>query len=259
MPSDSGDLDRAAEWLANAELVVAATGAGMSKESGIPTFRDAQEGLWARYRPEELATREGFRSDPARVWGWYNYRRGLIARCAPHAGHSALARLEGLVPQVVVVTQNIDGLHVRSGSSTVLELHGNINRFKCFEHDHPAELEVPLAEVDGPVEPPKCSTCGSPLRPDVVWYGEMLPPGVFERAELLGRTCDVMLVIGTSGIVYPAAGLPLAARAGGAKVVEVNVERSELTSGMDIFLEGPAGVVLPELVARLEARKAKTR
>ena len=256
MPIDYGVLDSAAEWLATAELVVAATGAGMSKESGIPTFRDAQEGLWARYRPEELATREGFRNDPARVWGWYNYRRGLISRCAPHAGHGALAQLERLVPQMAVVTQNIDGMHVRAGSSTVLELHGNINRFKCFENDHPVDIELPVTNSDGPVEPPKCSICGSPLRPDVVWYGEILPPGVFERAESLARSCDVMLVVGTSGIVYPAAALPLAAKAGGGKVVEVNVERSELTQTMDIFLQGPAGVVLPELVSRVEAKGA---
>ncbi|MGD8698345.1 MAG: NAD-dependent deacylase [Gemmatimonadales bacterium] len=256
MSSDDGDLDRAAEWLAGADLVVAATGAGMSKESGIPTFRDAQDGLWARYRPEELATRGGFRGDPARVWGWYNYRRRLIARCEPHAGHNALADLERLVPQLIVVTQNIDGLHVRSGSSTVLELHGNINRFKCFEQDHPADVDVAISHVEGSVQPPTCSICGSPLRPDVVWFGEMLPPGVFERAESLAVTCDVMLVVGTSGIVYPAAALPAAARAGGAKVVEVNVERSELTHSVDIFLEGAAGVVLPELVARVETRKA---
>lgn len=254
---DPDRLDRVAGWLAEAKLVVAATGAGMSKESGIPTFRDAQDGLWARYRPEELASRDGFRSDPARVWGWYNYRRGLIARCTPHAGHDALVRLGRLVSQLVVVTQNIDGLHVRAGSDSVLELHGNINRFKCFEHDHPVDIEVPLADEHGPAEPPECATCGSPLRPDVVWFGEVLPPGVFERAESLSRSCDVMLVIGTSGIVYPAAGLPLAAKAAGARVVEVNVERSEVTHTADVFLEGPAGVVLPDLVVRAEARKAR--
>lgn len=255
--NDDGGLDRVARWLAEAKLVVVATGAGMSKESGIPTFRDAQDGLWARYRPEELATREGFRSDPARVWGWYNYRRGLIARCAPHPGHHALARLERLVPELVVVTQNVDGLHVRAGSKAVLELHGNINRFKCFEQDHRVDLEIPLADA-GPVEPPVCASCGSPLRPDVVWYGETLPPGVFERAESLARACDVMLVVGTSGIVYPAAGLPLVARAGGARVVEVNVERSEVTQTADVFFEGPAGTVLPDLVARVEAGKARS-
>ncbi len=249
-------LERVTAALEQAERVVAATGAGMSKECGIPTFRDAQEGLWARYNPEELATRRGFRQNPARVWGWYNYRRGLVARRTPHAGHRALAKLEQLVPDVVVVTQNIDGFHGDAGSSTILELHGNINRFKCFEHDHPVEIDVPLADSDGEVEPPKCGRCGSPIRPDVVWFGEMLPPGVFERAESLSRACDVMLVVGTSGLVQPAASLPLVAQAAGATVIELNTEPSQLTGRVDIFLQGPAGEVLPELVARLEAGRS---
>jgi NAD-dependent deacetylase len=250
------ELDRAVEAVSGARRVVAATGAGMSRESGIPTFRDAQDGLWARYDPAELATPEGFRRDPARVWGWYNYRRGLIGRCAPHAGHEALARLGRWVPELVVVTQNIDGLHQRAGSTGVLELHGNINRFKCFEHGHPLKMEVPVAAGDGPCEPPTCPRCGSYVRPDVVWFGELLPPGVFERAESLARRCDVMLVVGTSGLVYPAAGLPITARAAGATVIEVNTEPSEITRAADIFLEGAAGRVLPELVAGVEAAKS---
>jgi NAD-dependent deacetylase len=251
--TEMDDLEPVADAVSEARFVVAATGAGMSKESGILTFRDAQEGLWARYRPEELATRDGFQRDPARVWGWYNWRRGLVSGCEPHAGHTALARLERLVPEMVVVTQNIDGLHRRAGSSTVLELHGNINRFKCFEHDHPADVEIPIADTDGPLEPPECSICGSYVRPDVVWFGEMLPPGVFERAEALSRSCDVMLVVGTSGIVYPAASLPMVARAGGATIVAVNLERSELSHMVDVFLQGSAGEVLPRLVSRVEA------
>lgn len=252
----ANDIRRAARALAEARLAVVATGAGMSKESEIPTFRDAQQGLWARYDPQELATRRGFASDRARVWGWYNYRRGLIGNADPHEGHYALARLEMHVPRLVVVTQNIDGLHRRAGSSDVVELHGNINRFKCFDHDHPVDIEVPVADTDGPVEPPRCERCGSPVRPDVVWFGEMLPPGVFERAESLARACDVMLVVGTSGMVYPAAGLPGVARAAGATVIEVNTSRSELTSRVDMFLEGSAGRVLPELVAAVEALSA---
>lgn len=244
-----------AEAIAAADRVVVATGAGMSRESGIPTFRDAQEGLWARYDPSELATRQGFQRDPARVWGWYNYRRRLIGRCEPHAGHRALATLEALVPDLAVVTQNIDGMHQRAGSTDVVELHGNIHRFKCFERDHPVTAEVPLVERDGAVEPPACERCGSPLRPDVVWFGETLPPGSFERAERLASACDVMLVVGTSGLVYPAAGLPVAARAAGATVIEVNVERSELTSAVDKFLRGPAGVVLPRLVKWIEEER----
>jgi NAD-dependent deacetylase len=251
-----GELERAVGALESARLVVATTGAGMSRESGIPTFRDAREGLWARYDPQELATRAGFRADPARVWGWYNYRRAIIARHAPHAGHVALARLEGLLPQVVVVTQNIDGYHQRAGSNVVLELHGSIHRFKCFEHDHPVDVAVPFAEADGPIAPPRCERCGSYVRPDVVWFGELLPPGVFERAADLARACDVMLVVGTSGIVHPAAGLPLTARAAGATVVEVNTEPSELTPRVDIFLQGPAGERLPQLVSRLEGLRA---
>lgn len=253
------ELSQAIEALDRARLVVAATGAGMSKESGIPTFREARDGLWARYDPQELATRDGFRSDPARVWGWYDYRRGLISRLSPHAGHEALARLEALVPEVVVVTQNIDGLHRLAGSTTVLELHGNIHRFKCFDQDHPFEEAIPLAEGDGSLEPPKCERCGSFIRPDVVWFGEMLPPGVFERAEALSRSCDVMLIVGTSGIVYPAAGLPMSARAAGATVIEVNVEPSELTPRVDIHLAGPAGEILPKLVSGIEARRTGRR
>ncbi len=253
---DAAKLERAVEALDHARLVVAATGAGMSKESGVPTFREAQEGLWARYNPEELASPHGFRRDPARVWGWYNYRRGIVASSSPHAGHEALAKLEKLVPQVAVVTQNIDGYHTEAGSSTVLELHGNINRFKCFEHDHPVDIEIPLAAGDGLVEPPRCPRCGSHVRPDVVWFGEMLPPGVFERAESLARSCDAMLVVGTSGFVYPAAALPLAARVGGATLIEVNTQPSQLTEVMDMFLQGPASDVLSALVARLAARRS---
>ncbi|UCC73759.1 MAG: NAD-dependent deacylase [Gemmatimonadota bacterium] len=250
------DIETAVDALAKAQLVVAASGAGMSKESGIPTFRDAQSGLWARYNPEELATRQGFAQNPARVWGWYNYRRGLIARRAPHAGHLALAALEELVPQVVVVTQNIDGFHREAGSSTILELHGNINRFKCFDQDHPVGIDVPVADTDAELEPPICPRCGSPIRPDVVWFGEMLPSGLFQQAETLSRACDVMLVIGTSGMVQPAAGLPFVAEAGGATVVEVNTEPSQVSHYASIFLQGPAGEILPQIVARLEALRA---
>lgn len=249
------EVERTVSAILEAELLVAATGAGMSKESGVPTFREAQHGLWARYRPEELASPDGFRRDPARVWGWYNYRRHIVQSSSPHAGHRALARLEALVPRVVVVTQNVDGMHQRAGSRTVLELHGNLSRFKCFDQGHSVQLEPQLAEVESSVEPPACERCGSKIRPDVVWFGEGLPPGVYDEAERLARACDVMLVIGTSGLVYPAAGLPLLARAGGATLIEVNVVPSELTPQMDIFLQGAAGQVLPDLVTRIEAAR----
>ena len=246
------EFERAAKIVAGAQRLVAATGAGMSKESGIPTFRDALDGLWAHYDPQELATRRGFLANPARVWGWYNYRRGLIANVEPHAGHFALARLEELLPELSVVTQNIDGLHLRAGSSSVVELHGNINRFKCFDREHAADLDIPVSTVDGEVVPPHCPECGSPLRPDVVWFGEVLAPGVFERAEQLAARCEVMLVVGTSGLVYPAAALPSIAAGAGAVLIEINTEPSELTGLVDIFFEGPVGQVLPPLVERAE-------
>jgi len=251
----SREMERAVEVIAAARRPVAATGAGMSRESGIPTFRDALEGLWARYDPQQLATRQGFRSDPARVWGWYNYRRRLISRCEPHAGHAALARLEKVFTDLLVITQNIDGLHQRAGSTSVIELHGNIHRFKCFEHDHPVTASVPLADSDGAIEPPRCERCDSPIRPDVVWFGESLPSGAFERAQQRAANCDVMLVVGTSGLVYPAAALPGTARAAGAIVIEVNTQPSELTRDVNIFLQGPAGAVLPRLVREVEGER----
>ncbi|MBA2244252.1 MAG: NAD-dependent protein deacylase, partial [Gemmatimonadetes bacterium] len=147
----------------------------MSQESGIPTFRDAQEGLWARFSPQELATEAGFRANPRRVWSWYAWRRRRIESCSPHAGHVALVELEALVPELTVVTQNIDGLHHAAGSREVIELHGSIRRLKCLDRGHPFNGEPPPAAEEEEADPPPCPTCGSPLRPDVVWFGEMLP------------------------------------------------------------------------------------
>lgn len=242
-------LERAVGWLAGAKLVVASTGAGMSRESGIPTFRDALEGLWERYDPETLATERGFRADPPLVWSWYAERRRQIVACEPHAGHRALAEMDGLLPRVVVLTQNIDGLHTRAGSRDVVELHGSIRRVKCLDAHHPFTGELQDAEGG----PPPCPQCGSPLRPDVVWFGEVLPQDAMDRAWILAELCDVMLVVGTSGLVFPAADLPRAAKRAGARVVEVNPAPSGITPVADLFLRGPAGEVLPELVARLKA------
>lgn len=247
----SGELERAVRLLAGADLVVASTGAGMSKESGIPTFRDAQEGLWARYDPEELATERGFRADPRLVWSWYAGRRRQILRCEPHAGHRALAEMEPLVPRLTVVTQNIDGLHAEAGSRDVVELHGSIRRAKCLDAHHPFTGELPADEGD----PPPCPLCGSPLRPDVVWFGELLPEDATGRAWRLAAECDVMLVVGTSGMVYPAADLPRVAKRAGAAVVEVNPEPSGITPLADVFLRGAAGEVLPALLEGLRREK----
>jgi NAD-dependent deacetylase len=221
---------------------VVTTGAGMSKESGIPTFRDAPNALWAQYNPEELATRAGFRKNPALVWRWYAERRAMIARAQPHAGHQALARWEGRFDAFVVLTQNIDGLHLAAGSKHVVELHGNIFRYKCFDRDHPATGPFP-DDV-----PPRCR-CGSFIRPDVVWFGESLDPTHLATAYGALAACDVLLVVGTSGVVYPAAGFAEEAKQHDARVVEVNMETTPLTALADVFLRGGAREILPALEA----------
>lgn len=247
------ELTRAAEWIARAERVLVSTGAGMSRESGIPTFRDALDGLWARYDPQELATERGFRKNPRRVWSWYAWRRRKIAEAVPHAGYHALVELESIVPSLTIVTQNIDGLHALAGSRDVVELHGNIHRVKCLDRHHPFAGELP---DDGAQEsdPPPCPACGSPLRPDVVWFGEMLPQAA-ERAWRLAGECGVLLVVGTSGTVWPAAELPHVAARAGARVIEVNPEPSELTPLSAAFLQGAAGPVLTSLAAAVAERK----
>jgi NAD-dependent deacetylase len=248
---EPGVLDVVASALARARLVVVATGAGMSRESGIPTFRDALTGLWARFDPEELATEDAFRRAPARVFGWYVWRRKMLRAAIPHAGYDAVVALERLLPEVVVVTQNVDGLHRRAGSRRVLELHGSLEDFRCLDARHPFPAEaVPEPAEDGDVDPPSCPRCGSPIRPGVVWFGEMLPEREVATASEVAARCGVMLVVGTSGQVYPAATLPRIARQAGALVVEVNPQ-PDLSSPATVICRGAAGVVLPALVARL--------
>jgi NAD-dependent deacetylase len=248
----AAELERAAGWLAAAGRVAVSTGAGMSRESGIPTFRDAMEGLWAQYDPRELATEEGFRRDPRRVWSWYAHRRRAIEQCLPNTGHRALAEMEGVVPELAVLTQNIDGLHQAAGSRTVVELHGSIRRVRCLDGGHPLPGPVPDSGAEEE-DPPPCPVCGSPLRPDVVWFGEMLPEAATARAWAEVERCGALLVVGTSGTVWPAAELPWVARRAGARVIEVNPEPSELSEAVDIALRGPAGEVLPALLERVRA------
>lgn len=232
-----------AEALRGARSVAVLTGAGISAESGVPTFRDAQTGLWESYRPEDLATPEAFARDPGLVWSWYAWRRELIGGVEPNAGHRALAELEQRVPGFILATQNVDGLHRRAGSVNVLELHGNISRTVCsFEYE-----DVEPEGLEG--EPPLCPNCGAPLRPDVVWFGEALPVEAFERARDEASRSDVFLSVGTSSLVQPAASLPQAALSGGATVVEVNPEATPLTRHADYALQGPAGEALPALQA----------
>lgn len=236
-------MDRAARLLRSASHITVLTGAGVSAESGIPTFRDALTGLWARYRPEDLATPEAFERDPATVWSWYAERRAAVRSAAPNGAHTAIARLARLVPRLTLATQNVDGLHARAGSPSVLELHGNILRTKCSRENRIVDA------WEEPAEPPPRCSCGAPLRPDVVWFGEMLPHGVLEEAAAAAEDCDVLLVVGTSGLVYPAAALPHAALTAGVPVIVIDPDAVPLARepGVD-QLRGRAGEILPALV-----------
>jgi len=229
--------------LKSAKQVAILTGSGISAESGVPTFRDAQTGLWSKFRPEDLATPEAFRRNPKLVWEWYAWRRGLVAGAQPNAGHLALVELEQSVPEFTLITQNVDGLHQRAGSHNVIELHGNITRTKCFEED----LAVTEWKETGDA-PPRCPRCGGPLRPDVVWFGESLRSEAIEGALMASRRCDVFLSIGTSTLVHPAAALPFEAAEGGAIVIEINTDATPLTARAAFQLRGPAARVLPELL-----------
>jgi NAD-dependent deacetylase len=245
------EVTRAARVLAGARRVVVFTGAGVSAESGIPTFREPETGLWARYDPMELATLDGFLEDPPLVWRWYEHRFGLAAQAAPNPGHAAIAELERLVPGTVVVTQNVDGLHQRAGSTDVVELHGTMHRFKCLHGRHGGyTLEQVRALPDAP---PHCPECGDLMRTDVVWFGEALPEDALLRAEELALACDAMLMVGTSAIVYPAAALPLMALEARAVVIEVNPEPSALSARVQHVLAGKGGEVLPRLVGAVRA------
>lgn len=234
--------------LKGSQRVTVLTGAGISAESGVPTFRDAQSGLWARFRPEELATVEAFLSDPKLVWDWYAWRRELVGKAEPNPGHLALAEMEVHVPEFTLVTQNVDGLHQRAGSGQVkpgcvVELHGSIQRTKCFEEGQVVETWEESEET-----PPRCPHCGGLLRPDVVWFGEMLPKEALEGAMEASRACQVFISIGTSAIVQPAASLPYIASDQGATVVEVNPQLTPLSQEAAFSLKGHAGRVMPELV-----------
>lgn len=226
--------------LREAETVCALTGAGVSAESGIPTFRGS-EGIWAKYDFRRLATPEGFMSDPCLVWEWYQLRQVEIAKAAPNRAHLALAEMEASLPSFTLVTQNIDGMHRRAGNSRVVELHGNIWRMRCTR-------DGTVSDIDGPVRdiPPFCA-CGSLMRPDVVWFGEQLPRAEVERSSEAAASCDLMLVVGTSAVVYPAAALPIIAKNSGALVVEVNAEPTDVSTYSDATLIGPAGTLLPEI------------
>jgi NAD-dependent deacetylase len=244
--SSSHVPDGLAERVASARHVMVLTGAGVSAESGVPTFREAQTGLWSRFRPEELATPEAFLEDPETVWAWYEWRRDLVAAAKPNPGHLALAELEQRLQRLTLVTQNVDGLHRRAGSADPVEFHGNLFENRCFDCSRPAH-DVPRP---CPV-PPRCRDCGGRLRPGVVWFGEPIPVEALQRAFAAVEDCDLFLSVGTSALVYPAAGLAEQAAARGATLVEVNPVPTGLARRADYVWAAASGEALPALLAAL--------
>ncbi len=228
------------------------TGAGVSAESGLQTFRETAspagpaQALWSQYRPEDLATPEAFERNPELVWDFYAMRRLKAGEVKPNPGHLAIAEMSRHIPKFTLITQNVDGLHQKAGSSGVIELHGNITRIKC---SHGCGVFTEWVDIPGQV--PTCPTCGAKLRPDVVWFGEMLPRAELEAAQEAARNCQVFFSIGTSGLVQPAASLAWLARRSEAVVVEVNTEETALTASVDYFLQGKSGEVMPELVRQV--------
>jgi NAD-dependent deacetylase len=239
-------------FLQTAARIVVLTGAGVSAESGIPTFRDKQTGLWERFVAAELATPQAFERDPALVWGWYEWRRAAILRAQPNAGHRAIAAMAGRVPDFTLITQNVDDLHERGGSREVLHLHGEIARPRCgvcgMAHALPSESAA-VSPAGARLEPPHCSSCGGRIRPGVVWFGEPLPAAPWARACEAARRCEVFLVCGTSSMVQPAASLTDMAIAAGAATIQVNPHPTCADDSVKFILRGTAATVLPQLVA----------
>lgn len=244
-------------WFMEARSVAVLTGAGMSAESGIPTFRDAQNGLWAQFDPEELATANAYRRDKALVWGWYVWRMAMVRAAQPHAGHRVLAELAAIKSGLAVITQNVDDLHERAGSNDVVHLHGSLFAPRCFACGRPHEdVHVPAEAAQQPLlrlPPPRCTHCDGYVRPGVVWFGESLPPLAWRKAEQCANECDLLIAIGTSGLVFPAAGLPSVARHRGAKVVDINPVYTPLSDWADLSLRCTAGEVLCALADAIKA------
>jgi NAD-dependent deacetylase len=247
-------FEAAALALARAKRVAVFSGAGISAESGVPTFRSTG-GLWENHPIEEVATLEGFQRNPARVWEFYEARRRSVQEASPNPGHLAIARMESLFESLAVITQNVDGLHQRAGSRNVRELHGSLWIASCSGG---CGCVVDPFEYPAPSLPPRCG-CGSLLRPKVVWFGEMLPERVWFEAQEASSASDVVLLVGTSGAVWPAAGIPLAARRAGAFLIEVNPEETELSGSVDLVLRAPSGKILPQLAGAIELQKRSPR
>ncbi len=234
--------------IGTAGAFVAFTGAGVSAESGVPTFRGT-DGIWAKLKPEELANMGAFMKNPSMVWEWYAHRKKIMSGIRPNAGHAALVRMEDAAPSFALITQNIDNLHRRAGSRNVFELHGNIERNYCMDcgKAYGSDYEA------GPGGVPRCGACGGLVRPDVVWFGEMLPEDEWNASVRAAEGADLFMSIGTSAVVYPAASLPLVAKRSGAYLLEINPEPTPLTPQADAFLQGPSGVYLPLIAEALES------
>lgn len=253
---DANALKEMAEQLRQARRIVVFTGAGMSAESGIATFRDKPDSLWAQFNTREMASPAGWREDKHSIWAWYEGRRGAVMQTQPHAGHLAVAqladalhRLHGQAVQVDVVTQNVDNLHERAGSTRVIHLHGSLFAPRCAACHRPGAFEPGLPDPTlTRLEPPRCSHCDGYIRPGVVWFGEAMPQTEFRLAEDLVDACDAMLVVGTSGVVFPAAELPINAHQLGKFVAEINPERSEVSGYATVECRATAAQGLPELL-----------
>ena len=248
-------IEQAVDVLQKAKKVVFFTGAGISADSGIPTYREKLSGIWAGYDPRDLETAKAFRENPALVWGWYLWRRFRVAQAEPNAAHLAVARMADSQRQVSVITQNIDDLHERAGSLDVVHLHGSLAMPKCFACHRPAVVppDQSAVPVNGAlIEPPRCPRCNGKMRPAVVWYGEDLPPQAWKAAVLLVKDCDLLISVGTSGIVRPAAGLPNLALESGASVIHVNKADVAMGEEKELMLVGSAAEVLPMLLERIE-------
>ncbi|WNM38022.1 NAD-dependent deacylase [Micromonospora halotolerans] len=256
---------RAAQLLRDARRVVVFTGAGISAESGVPTFRDDLSGLWARFDAQRLATAEAFHTDPDLVWGWYEWRRTRVLRAEPNSGHLAIATIEARAPSTTVITQNVDDLHERAGTRAAIHLHGSLFTPRCVAAaGHPATLpdppdgDVARPHEGGRIPPPRCASCGLLVRPGVVWFGEALPEAALTAAVEAAAASDVLLTVGTSGVVYPAAEIPRIAARSGAAVIQVNPEPTPLDRVSAVNLRGPAAQVLPALVAAAWKETDKT-
>lgn len=251
MPKSKSFSPALQEKLRSAQKVVVLSGAGVSAESGISTFRD-KDGLWEKFKPEDLATPSAFERNPKLVWEWYEFRRQKIKSVKPNPAHLALAQMEKFFPQFLLVTQNVDNLHQKAGSKKLLELHGNISRNKCFV----CEKISTQNNFNSKTVPPLCK-CGGYLRPDVVWFGELLPEEALEKAQEASREAELFFSVGTSAIVYPAASLPFLAQEQGAFVVEINTCETEISPAVDEVILGKAGEVLPEILEFLKQKGKK--